>query len=228
MAQPDGRAGSTDVAERPVPPELPAEDALVELTDPRAIRAIAHPARLAVLDALYDQGRQLTATEAAELAGITPSAMSYHLRALERFGMVRHAEPTGDARERPWRRVAKDLVIKPPAATNSKAVASAAGAVISVAMDVMRQRLLATLARGVPVSAGAMSLESLARYSQTTLVVTPEEAATLLRELDELIEPLRAEHRADAPEGAGQVSLAVVMIPDTEGTGAEPSPEPRS
>ena len=52
------------------------------LTDPRAIKALAHPARLAVIDELF-AGRQLTATECAEIAGLSPSAMSYHLRALE-------------------------------------------------------------------------------------------------------------------------------------------------
>ena len=56
--------------------------AKVMLTDPRAIKALAHPARLAVIDELF-AGRQLTATECAEIAGLSPSAMSYHLRALE-------------------------------------------------------------------------------------------------------------------------------------------------
>jgi len=194
------------------------EPEVVELTDPRAIRAIAHPARLTVLDALYDQGRQLTATEAAELAGISPSAMSYHLRALERFGMVKHARPTGDARQRPWVRAARDLVIRPPASSQSKAVSSAAGAVLSVAMDIMQQRLLASLARGTPTAMGGgqMPIEAVTRFAQTKLVVTPEEAATLLREVDELIEPLRAEHRADAPPGAVQITFAIVVIPDTD------------
>ena len=63
----------------------------VVLTDPRDIRALAHPARLAVLTEL-EPGVELTATELATRAGITPSAMSYHLRALERAGIVRRAD----------------------------------------------------------------------------------------------------------------------------------------
>jgi len=32
-------------------------------------------------------GRELTATECAELVGLSPSAMSYHLRSLEKAGI---------------------------------------------------------------------------------------------------------------------------------------------
>ncbi|NEA34488.1 helix-turn-helix transcriptional regulator [Streptomyces sp. SID13031] len=82
----------------------------VVLTDPRAIRALAHPARQRIIDELYS-GRVLTATECAELAGLTPSATSYHLRALSRWGIVERAEGSTDGRERPWQAPATSLVI---------------------------------------------------------------------------------------------------------------------
>ena len=69
-----------------------AADQPVRLRDARAIRALAHPARLAVMDALTGRAT-ITATEAAEVAGLSPSAMSYHLRALAKWGIVREAEP---------------------------------------------------------------------------------------------------------------------------------------
>ena len=78
------------------------DDGEIVVSDPRAIRALAHPARVAVLEKLF-AGAVLTATECARVAGLTPSAMSYHLRALERFGLVGRADATGDGRERPWR-----------------------------------------------------------------------------------------------------------------------------
>src|SRR5665647_3712685 len=71
------------------------------LTDPRAIRAIAHEARQQVMDELYG-GSVLTATEAAQICGLSPSAMSYHLRALEKWGIVVRDDPSSDGRERPW------------------------------------------------------------------------------------------------------------------------------
>jgi DNA-binding transcriptional ArsR family regulator len=80
----------------------------VVLSDPRAMRALAHPARLAAIDELY-QGNVRTASELAETTGLTPSAMSYHLRALEKWGIVLRAEPAGDGRERPWRAAGRGL-----------------------------------------------------------------------------------------------------------------------
>jgi DNA-binding transcriptional ArsR family regulator len=82
----------------------------VVLTDPRAIRALAHPARLAVIEELY-AGRELTATECADIAGLSPSAMSYHLRSLEKAGIVERADASGDGRERPWRAAGRFLQV---------------------------------------------------------------------------------------------------------------------
>jgi hypothetical protein len=75
----------------------------VELTDPRMMRALAHQARIAIWTHLGLHG-PATATECAEIAGLSPSACSYHLRTLARYGFVE--EDPGSAangRERPWR-----------------------------------------------------------------------------------------------------------------------------
>ena len=45
------------------------------ITDPQALRAIAHPARQRLIAELY-AGEVLTATEASRLVGLTPSATS--------------------------------------------------------------------------------------------------------------------------------------------------------
>lgn len=74
-----------------------------QLTDAREIRAIAHPVRMALLEALAREG-PLTATEAGELLGESPSNMSFHLRTLAKYGFVEEA-PGGAGRQRPWRRV---------------------------------------------------------------------------------------------------------------------------
>jgi DNA-binding transcriptional ArsR family regulator len=90
----------TDTADRE--PAAPGAGVVVE--DPRAIRALAHPARLAILEHL-GTGVTATATECARVCGLSPSATSYHLRALARWGLVEEAESRGDARERLWRAV---------------------------------------------------------------------------------------------------------------------------
>lgn len=73
------------------------------LTDPREIRAIAHPVRIALLEALTREG-PLTATQAAELVDESPANCSFHLRTLARYGFVEEA-PGGTGRQRPWRRI---------------------------------------------------------------------------------------------------------------------------
>ena len=74
-----------------------------QLTDPKAMRAMAHPVRLALMQELNDAGT-LTATEAAERVGESPSNCSFHLRQLAKYGFVEEA-PGGKGRQRPWRAV---------------------------------------------------------------------------------------------------------------------------
>ena len=76
---------------------------LVELTDPKMMRALAHQARIAIWMHLGLNG-PATATECAEIAGLSPSACSYHLRTLARYGFVEEDPASAaDGRERPWR-----------------------------------------------------------------------------------------------------------------------------
>lgn len=90
-----------------------APERRVVISDPQAVRALAHRARVEALDELYATRGTRTATELAVRCDLTPSAMSYHLRALERFGLVERAESQGDARERRWRASGDQLVVSP-------------------------------------------------------------------------------------------------------------------
>src|SRR6478752_9768809 len=71
-----------------------------ELDDPKAMRALAHPVRLALLEALTDG--PMTATEAGERVGESPANASFHLRQLAKYGFVEEAEG-GTGRKRPWK-----------------------------------------------------------------------------------------------------------------------------
>lgn len=87
--------------------ELPE---VLELPSSVGFKLFAHEARQRVIAEIYD-GRELTATEAAELCGLTPSAMSYHLRMLQKAGVVELAPASDDGRERRYRRMASYLQI---------------------------------------------------------------------------------------------------------------------
>jgi DNA-binding transcriptional ArsR family regulator len=70
------------------------------ITDPQALRALAHPLRVALLEAIRRDG-EITATRAAELLGESPGNMSWHLQTLAKYGFLEAAE--GRGRIRPWR-----------------------------------------------------------------------------------------------------------------------------
>jgi DNA-binding transcriptional ArsR family regulator len=65
------------------------------------MRALAHPLRVALLEAIRRDG-EITATRASELLGESPGNMSWHLQTLAKYGFV---EETGEGRgrSRPWR-----------------------------------------------------------------------------------------------------------------------------
>jgi DNA-binding transcriptional ArsR family regulator len=71
------------------------------ISDPRTMRALAHPVRLALLEALGREG-ELTATRAAEMLDESPGNMSWHLQTLAKYGYVEEAGG-GKGRSRPWR-----------------------------------------------------------------------------------------------------------------------------
>lgn len=167
----------------PKGPKAPAARTTLTLTDPRAIRAIAHEARQQVIDELYS-GSVLTATEAARLCGLSPSAMSYHLRALEKWGIVVRDVPTRDGRERPWRAGASSWSVGRADGPSSASMRQATNTVIATFMVGLNETLDATLqmdppSKGVQVSRGRLYL-------------TDEEAIALNRDLDQLVERYEA------------------------------------
>lgn len=72
-----------------------------EITDPRMLRAMAHPVRLRLINELGLRG-PATATQLAERVGESAANCSWHLRQLAKFGFIEEAEG-GVGRNRPWR-----------------------------------------------------------------------------------------------------------------------------
>jgi DNA-binding transcriptional ArsR family regulator len=71
--------------------------------DPVAMRALAHPTRIRLIEELTLRG-PMTATQAAKYVGESPSSCSFHLRTLAKYGFVEEATG-GTGRQRPWRAV---------------------------------------------------------------------------------------------------------------------------
>jgi DNA-binding transcriptional ArsR family regulator len=71
------------------------------ISDARTMRALSHPVRIALVEALSVRGA-MTATEVGEVIGESPTTCSFHLRQLARYGWVEEAGG-GKGRARPWR-----------------------------------------------------------------------------------------------------------------------------
>jgi DNA-binding transcriptional ArsR family regulator len=77
-------------------------------SDPKAIRALAHPVRLDLLELLVAIS-PATAARCGRVLGVSQASCSFHLRQLEKYGFVEDAGPSGDKRERLWRVVDRHL-----------------------------------------------------------------------------------------------------------------------
>src|SRR5580692_2720183 len=87
--------------ENPTPkPEAPGLPEVREISDARTLRALAHPVRIAIIEALSLDG-PMTATEVGERIGESPTTCSFHLRQLSKYGFVEEAGG-GKGRSRPW------------------------------------------------------------------------------------------------------------------------------
>jgi DNA-binding transcriptional ArsR family regulator len=179
-----------------------------ELTDPRAMRAMAHPVRLALMEALNHHG-QLTATEAAEHVGESPSNCSFHLRQLAKYGFVEEAEG-GTGRQRPWRVV--NVGLRMTDVHEDAETAMAAGALARVVHERWMARARAGMEqrRFLPDE-----WREVTGSDQMTLYVTPAEMkelndellATLFRYRDRIADPSKR------PEGSRPIEHVAFYYP---------------
>jgi DNA-binding transcriptional ArsR family regulator len=156
----------------------------LRLTDPRALRAYAHPIRLALVGALRREG-PLTATRAGALVGESPASCSFHLRQLAKYGLVEEAGRTG-GRERPWRATAQYTRLPRIAGTQPQAEASRL--LYRVLVERYFDQVLHWLnKRGAEPRAWLNA----AHFGDEMLYLTAEELATLRRRIDALLRPYR-------------------------------------
>lgn len=189
------------VVERPAIERLHVRDAAL-------MRAMAHPARIAIIDHLQ-HGETATATELARIAGLSPSATSYHLRALAKTGLVEEAPSRGDGRERVWRTAIRGVDIEPPQdAPASDWAALGELTALYLEREEARAREWFDRARTEPPEWYDVTM-----LSSNRVTVTPEEMRALTTKIMALIEPYTVVRRTDVPPGARQVNITYRAIP---------------
>lgn len=203
-------------------PAAPAAMEKVEITDPKAIRALAHAARLEVISELYSTQMSRTATELAVQTGLTPSAMSYHLRALQKWGIVVPAETAGDARERRWRAAGTDVTIN-----SGGSLANPEFAVLDLELDAFRRRAKAyAKSKSESIRSRSRSSEeptpgidaapnpSSVVLASNLLYLTVEQRQELNGRIFELLHDYELEDPRRIPDKAERMATLWSMIPD--------------
>ena len=183
-----------------------------EISDARAMRAMAHPTRLALLDLLRREG-ELTASRAAKLLDDSPGNMSWHLQTLAKYGFVEETGG-GKGRSRPWRiATMRNRFITPP--DDPEALAAGDALVMLVVERAVQQQ------RGWLAAHDGYSREwrDAAFLSNSLTYLTAEELLDLSMEIAELFG--RTAERVDKrnrPEGALPVHLTAFghPLPPTE------------
>ncbi len=179
----------------------------VLLTDPRALRALAHPTRLALLDHLAEAG-PATATGCGDAVGISASAASYHLRSLASWGLVEEAGG-GHGRERPWQMVGTGFSFELTDAS-SPAHASAEAA-LSGQLVASGERWTARFVRDAARYPDEWRQASF--LANKTLTLTADEAVELVARLEELLAPYGRSTRTDPPAGSRVLRLLLRLFP---------------
>jgi DNA-binding transcriptional ArsR family regulator len=189
------------------------------LSDPRDMRALAHPIRLALLEVLGVHG-PLTATEAGELIGESPSSCSFHLRTLARHNFVEETG-LGRGRQRPWRLVQIGMSFSDAMAADPE-TRIAAEALSQMFLERQLHRLRQW---GVRRQAADPDWQDAATHTESMVWLTPDELRVLnadvlevlMRHLDRLTDP------DQRPPDAELVELLYFSYPSSVDTQSDDS-----
>ncbi|MGZ4334585.1 MAG: ArsR/SmtB family transcription factor [Gaiellaceae bacterium] len=170
----------------------------------KELRALGHPLRLQILQMLHAEGPS-TASALGRRLGESSGSMSYHLRALNRAGMVEDDERRS-GRERWWRRVAgRTLIpnsIPPDVDEQERTELQAAHAQIE---SFYIERDEQALARWQTVRYEApLAFQDAGFIGNFKIWATADELAALVAQILELTHPLR-KPPAERPEGAREI-----------------------
>jgi DNA-binding transcriptional ArsR family regulator len=185
---------------------------VTHLTDPRALRAMAHPIRLALIGALRSEG-PLTATQAGELINESSASCSFHLRQLAKYGLVEEAGG-GKGRERPWR--ATTMFTSWPDVADTPETAAAS----SLLDTVIAERWFEALMRWLEAKPGeSAQWQHAAHFGDTMVYLTAGELLGLAGEIQALMDRYldRLENPELRPPDARRVTFLHLAFPSDGG-----------
>ncbi|MEU6502340.1 winged helix-turn-helix domain-containing protein [Streptomyces californicus] len=175
-------------------------DRRIHNVDARTLRAVAHPLRLRLLNALREFG-PATASGLGERLGESSGATSYHLRQMAEAGLVEDAPELGKGRERWWRSVHDGSIFE------SSAFRQHADPAVRGAIDFVLHETATSHAEELNAWLGTVDDWSDAwqrswDMSDFKIRLTPELAMELSRKMHELVESYRDTVPEDTEDSA--------------------------
>lgn len=185
-----------------------------KVSDPRVLRAIAHPVRTRILGEVYAAGH-LRAADVATILGIPANQASFHLRQLAKYGLVEPApELARDGRDRVWRPTQDGL--------SFDATEMERGPGGKAAVAVWRRQAVASAVEAVERAyAARKQRDTHVMISDDWIRLTKAEARELSDELIDLQLRWKERTRDTAPSRGTRRSYHLMHI-------VQPAPEPRS
>ncbi|HEX5095295.1 MAG TPA: helix-turn-helix domain-containing protein [Acidimicrobiia bacterium] len=183
------------------------------IEDPDRIGALAHPTRVAVLDALRSPN---TAAGAARALGLTRQAVNYHVKALLDAGLIRLAEERrkGNFIEQVYESVAGAFVVSPRVAWSDRRRADA------LTRELPLERLV-TL--GDALQRDAVELLDRAAFDEEDIPCASVDATVHFRDeaaraafIDEYLTSLRQLVKKYGTRNGDTYRVAVAVYPNTE------------
>jgi DNA-binding transcriptional ArsR family regulator len=190
-------------------PEAPLDPA-VEVTDVRALRALAHPLRNRLLGLLRLDG-PATASRLSRVVGESSGSTSYHLRQLAAYGFVEEVPEQGTARERWWRARHRMTSWQAADVVTQEGGAEVQEEMTRLQLDGHARVLNAWQTQKADLPAEWMTVASLNDYA---LRVRPEEARALVAELNAVMTRWMDAHpTGTVVDGAELVSVLIDVVP---------------
>jgi DNA-binding transcriptional ArsR family regulator len=195
-----------------MPTPRPVEPA-VQVTDVRALKALAHPLRNRLLALLRLDGPS-TATQLGQRVGESSGSTSYHLRQLAAYGFVEEVPGHGTGRERWWRAQHRMTSWRAEDLGRQEGGEEVQQEMLRLQLAGHGRVLAAWLAQQEALGAEWAAAASVNDY---VLRLTPTQARALADELNAVLTRWLAEHPADAPvEGSEIVSVLLDVVPLAE------------
>lgn len=184
-------------------------DRVLDVSDPIALRALAHPLRLRLLRLLRDRRGSATGAELAQATGESTASVSYHLSVLARHGFVEPDPTPGPTRRhKPWRTTYDSLRVTNEGVGQSP-LDSPGGPALAVWLADTRRDQDAYLSRPVRDEA-----EDAATFAMTRLHLDAAAAERLGAEISAVVDSYRSEPQPGRLEFS--VSFVAVPLADSE------------